>query len=192
GVLTMQIALPELRYPDPKSVANFYGQLLERVKALPGVEQAGLTSALPLSGSTFSAPFSIEGRPFDSMARPPHAYIRAVEPGYFSTMSISLTSGRDLSAQDTDKSIPVVIINESLARGFFDDDPVGKRIKIGGPNSPRPWMQIAGVVKDVKSDGLDGEVTPEMYMPYSQNISPFMTLVVHTAGDPKNSIAAIR
>jgi putative ABC transport system permease protein len=86
-----------------------------------------------------------------------------------------------------------VIINETFARSFFGHgDALGKRIKIGAPGSPRPWMLIAGIVKDVKSEGLDAEVTPEMYLPYSQDIGPAMTLVVRTAGDPEHSIAPVR
>jgi putative ABC transport system permease protein len=87
----------------------------------------------------------------------------------------------------------VVVINETFARGFFSQgEAIGQRIKLGAPGSPRPWMLIAGVVKDVKSDGLDTESMPEMYMPYSQNVSSGMTLVVRTLSNPSNSVAAVR
>jgi putative ABC transport system permease protein len=193
NVLTMRMQLPPSKYTGPTEKLNFYAQLLERVKTLPGVESASLTTALPLSGTTFGGPFSIEGRPLDMTGKPPHAYVRSVAPDYFKVMGMTLIKGRELGTEDTDTSVPVVVINETFARGFFSQsDAIGQRIKLGAPGSPRPWMLIAGVVKDVKSGGLDTESTPEMYMPYSQNVSSGMTLVVRTLSDPSSSVAAVR
>ncbi len=193
NVLTMQMALPPAKYAAPQEKARFYDQLLARVKALPGIEAASVTTALPLTGETFGGPFSIEGRPLDMTGKPPHAHIRTVTPGYFHVMSIPLITGRDFNDADTNDSVAVVIVNETFARGFFaSGDAIGKRIKIGAPTSPRPWMQIAGIIKDVKSDGLDAEAIPEMYLPYAQNIGPAMTLVARTVNDPAGSLAAIR
>ncbi|HEX8144123.1 MAG TPA: ABC transporter permease [Pyrinomonadaceae bacterium] len=193
NVLTMRMSLPPSRYTGPQERVNFYGQLLEGVKALPGVEAASITTALPLSGVNFGGPFSIEGRPLDMSGKPPHAYVRTVAPDYFKVMGIAFIKGRDFGAVDTDKSQPVVIINEAFARGFFNNgEAIGQRIKIGAPGSPRPWMLVAGVVRDVKSDGLDAEATPEMYMPYSQDIVSAMTLVIRTRSDPASSVAAVR
>ncbi|HEX8774048.1 MAG TPA: ABC transporter permease [Pyrinomonadaceae bacterium] len=193
NVLTMQMSLSPSRYVEPKEKMNFYGQLLERVRTLPGIESASMTTALPLSGTTFGGPFSIEGRPLDMRGKPPHAYVRTVAPDYFRVMGITLIRGRDISNEDTDKSVPVVIINEAFARGFFaQGEAVGQRVKIGAPGSPRPWMLIIGVVKDVKSDGLDAEATPEMYVPYSQNVPASMTLVARTLSDATNSVWAVR
>jgi putative ABC transport system permease protein len=180
-------------YSEPKEKMNFYGQLLERVKTLPGIESASMTTALPLSGATFGGPFSIEGRPLDMRGKPPHAYVRNVAPDYFRVMGTTLIRGRDIGDEDTDKSVPVVIINEAFARGFFaEGEALGQRVKIGAPGSPRPWMLIIGVVRDVKSDGLDAETTPEMYVPYSQNVSASMTLVARTLSNPENSVGAVR
>jgi putative ABC transport system permease protein len=193
NVLTMRMSLPPSRYAEPLQKLNFSNQLLERVKTLPGIESASITTALPLSGMTFGGPFSVEGRPLDMTGKPPHAYVRTLAPDYFKVMGISLIQGRDFGTEDTDKSVPVVIVNEALARGFFaQGEAIGQRIKIGAPGSPRPWMLITGVVKDVKSDGLDALATPEMYLPFSQNISSAMTLVVRTNSNPANSIAAVR
>ncbi|HYY57647.1 MAG TPA: ABC transporter permease [Pyrinomonadaceae bacterium] len=193
NVLTMQMSLPPSRYTGSTEKANFYGQLLERVKALPGIESASLTTALPMSGTTFGGPFSIEGRPLDMTGKPPHAYVRTIAPDYFKVMGIALTKGREFGKEDTDKSVPVVIINEAFARGFFTGgEAVGQRVKIGAPGSPRPWMLIAGIVKDVKSDGLDAAVTPEMYVPFSQNTGATMTLVARTRSNPANMAAAVR
>jgi putative ABC transport system permease protein len=193
NVLTMQVSLPPFRYTEAGAKANFYDQLLGRVKSLPGIEAASMTTALPLSGPTFGGPFSIEGRPLDLSGKPPHASIRTTAPGYFHVMSTPFVRGRDFGTEDTGNSVPAVIINETFARSFFGNgDAIGQRIKIGAPSSPRPWMQIAGIVKDVKSEGLDAAVMPEMYLPYSQDIVAAMTLVVRTSGDPENSIASVR
>lgn len=192
-VLTMQMALPSAKYALPPEKRGFYDQLLARIKALPGIESASVTTALPLTGETFGGPFSIEGLPLDMAGKPPHAHIRAIAPGYFNVMSVPLVAGRDFNQADTNDSIPVVIVNETFARGFFSSgDAIGKRIKIGAPTSPRPWMQIAGIIKDIKSDGLDAEAIPEMYLPYAQNVGPAMTLVARTANDPAGNVAAIR
>ena len=193
NVVTMQLWLSPARYSEAKDKENFYRQLLERVKETPGIEAASLTTALPLSGVTFGGPFSIEGRPFDTTGKPPHAYVRTIAPGYFRVMSIPFVKGRDLSPDDTSDSVPVVIINETFAREFFaNGEALGQRVKVGGPQAPRPWMQIAGVVKDVKSDGLDAETIPEMYLPFSQNTGPSMTLVARTGVDTASGLAALR
>ncbi|HEX8139652.1 MAG TPA: ABC transporter permease [Pyrinomonadaceae bacterium] len=193
NVLTMQVALTPARYTEPKAMAAFYDQLLTRVKALPGIESASITTALPMSGPTFGAPFSIEGRPLDMTGKPPHAEIRDIAPGYFQVMRSPLVRGRDFGAEETDASVPVVIINETLAHNFFGgEDALGRRIKIGAPGSPRPWMLITGIVRDVKSSGLDAEVMPEMYRPYSQNPGEAMTIVARTKGEPSSSLAAVR
>jgi putative ABC transport system permease protein len=194
NVATMQLAAPA----SGAETATFYDQLLERVKALPQTDSASLTTALPLTGATYGGPFSIEGKPLDMSGPPPHVYFRTTGPGYFHVMGIPIMKGRDFNGDDTDRSEPVVIVNEALARGFFSEgDAIGKRIKLGAPQNPRPWMTIAGVVKDVRSDGLDTAVTPEMYVPYSQTTGPnstggAMTLVVRTNIDSAGSIPAIR
>ncbi|HEX8179244.1 MAG TPA: ABC transporter permease [Pyrinomonadaceae bacterium] len=193
-VLTMDLSLSSDSYAQARSKIVFYDQLLERVRALPGVEAASLTSALPLTGAVFGGPFSIENRPLDlSAALPPRAYLRTVTPGYFRVMSIPLKTGRDFDATDTEQSVPVVLINETLARNFFPGgNAMGQRIKIGAPQNPRPWLQIVGVVGDVKSDGLDAAAMPEMYLPFTQNTAPNMTLAVRTPDAPGLLAAPVR
>ena len=191
-VLTAQVLLAPARYAEAPARLNFYDQLLARVRSQPGVESASMTTGLPLTGVTYGAPFSIEGKPFDPSGKPPHAYIRTVAPGYFQTLGITLEQGRDFNAQDTATSTPVVIISQKFARDFFNGDPAGKRFKIGAPGSARPWMQAVGIVADVKADGLDAETVPEMYLPLAQNTGAAMTLVARTTGDPSGSVAAVR
>ncbi len=193
-VLTMDLSLMPERYAEPTRKLVFYDQLLERTRRVPGVEAASLTSALPLSGSIFGGPVSIEGRLLDlAAAMPPRAYLRTVAPDYFRVMSITLRQGRDLNAQDAAQAVPVVVVNEALAHNFFPTgDAIGQRIKLGAPQNPRPWLQIVGIVGDVRADGLDTAATPEMYVPYAQNTMSDMTLVVRTTNDPAASAAAVR
>jgi putative ABC transport system permease protein len=201
GVLTMQIALPQSKYPEVQQRAFFFDQALERIRRLPGVQSAGMTSALPLGGNPDFG-FTIEGRAPDASGETPQTGWRAVSHDYLRTMGIPVRRGRYFNEQDHEKAVGVAIINETMARRFWpDEDPLGKRIKLGGPQRPYPWMAIVGIVGDVKHDGLDAPVGPEMYMPYAQ--TPFsqmpaglrfppMTLVARGGSDHAGLGAAAR
>jgi putative ABC transport system permease protein len=171
GVLTMQIALPQSKYAEIQQRAFFFEQALERIRRLPSAQSAGMTSALPL---TFNPDFgfTIEGRTPSAPGDTPQTRWRAISPDYLRTMGIALRRGRYFTEQDHENAPGVAIINETMARRFWpDEDPLGKRIKLGGPQRPYPWMEIVGIVEGVKHDGLDAPVGPEMYMPYAQ--TPF-------------------
>jgi putative ABC transport system permease protein len=148
---------------------------------LPGVEDAAATRNLPLSGQGGQIIFYAEGRP----ARGPEDYAAAnynvVSPGYFRVLGIPLLRGRDLTEQDRIGAPGVVLISESMARRFWPhEDPLGKRLKLGAnPNSRMPWLEIIGIVADVKQNGLEsreGEVT--MYTCYWQSPPPIAAFVV--------------
>ncbi len=115
-----------------------------------------------------------------------------VSPGYFRTMGIALLGGRDFDQHDLETAPGVVIVSEAMARGFWpNQDPVGKRIKQGPPNSP--WLSIAGVVADVRQEGLAAEPRPAFYTPFLQNPPlPSMTVVVRTGSDPMSVAVAAR
>jgi putative ABC transport system permease protein len=171
GVQTMQIALPQSKYAEIQQRAFFFEQALERIRRLPGVQSAGMTSALPL---TFNPDFgfTIEGRTPSAPGDTPQTRWRAISHDYLRTMGIALRRGRYFTGQDHENAPGVALINETMARRFWpDEDPLGKRIKLGGPQRPYPWMEIVGIVGGVKHDGLDAPVGPEMYMPYAQ--TPF-------------------
>jgi predicted permease len=201
GVLTMQIALPQSKYSEIQQRAFFFEQALERIRRLPGVQSAGMTSALPLTGSPDFG-FTIEGRTPSAPGDVPQTNWRAISPDYLRTMGIPLRRGRYFSEQDHEKAAGVAIINETMARRFWPDgDPLGKRIKLGGPTRPYPWMEIVGIVGDVKHDGLDAPVTPELYMPYAQTPFsqmpaglrfPAMSLVARNGSDHDSLAAATR
>jgi len=220
-LLTMQISLPQDKYPDdrPDLTLGFYRRLLDRVASLPGVESAGLTSNLPLTNSGWSRLFSIEGRPTPkSLEEVPLMQYRQTAGDYFNTLAIRLVKGRYLGLGDTRDALPVAVINESLARLYFpNEDPIGKRVWLGPPEELIPsemippgmnldikefrftrWT-IVGVVKDVLHNGLNRQGQPEIYVPNEQNgnnqvpdASRGMYLAVRTTVDPLSLTAAVR
>jgi putative ABC transport system permease protein len=201
GVMTIQIALPQSKYAEIQQRAFFFEQALERIRRLPGVQSAGMTSALPLAGNPDFG-FTIEGRTPSAPGDTPQTGWRAISPDYLRTMGIALRRGRFFNEQDHEKAAGVAIINETMARRFWPgEDPLGKRIKLGGPQRPYPWMEIVGIVGDVKHDGLDAPVGPETYLPYAQTPFsqmpaglrfPAMSLVTRGDSDHASLAAAMR
>ena len=197
-VVTAQISLEQSQYRQSYQSAAFFSQLLERLAALPEVRSASVTSRLPLSGAGGGArggdPFSIEGRAYNPNSRTPQVVNYQVTGlNYFRTMQIPVLSGRDFSAQDTDTSIPVAIINETMARGFWPGkSPLGQRIMLGAPRPGKPWLTIVGVAGDVRNASLDVTPIPQMYAPHAQNPSRAMTIVVLTDADPLAVLSGMR
>jgi putative ABC transport system permease protein len=193
-VLTMRVALPASKYGENYQSIAFFQQALERIKALPGVVSAGAIQDLPLGQNTMSFPFTIEGRPSVSAASRPLAAYRAVTEGYFRTMGIPLVAGRAFTPNDNLQTVPVVIINQTMARRFFaNEDPLGKRLHFGEPNDPS--STVIGVVGDVKHLGLADEEVAAIYQPHAQNRFAWlrwMTLVVRTNAAPPSLVAPIR
>ncbi len=196
-VLTTSLSLGVARYPQGEQQRDFFQKILQRIRALPGIESAGVINPLPFGGSSSSNTFTIEGRPPLDPGETPHSYYRAISPDYFRTMGIPLLKGRAFTERDVKDQPPVLIINETLARRFFaGEDPLGKRIIIGfdpidNPNSPP--REIVGVVGDVRHAGLDVKSGAEYYVPYLQAPERNMDLVVRaTPGSPPSTAASIR
>jgi putative ABC transport system permease protein len=190
-VLTARISLPAARYPDVQRVAVFERGLLERIRQVPGIQSAGLTSYLPLSGADNSWAFFIEGRPPLPVGIYNMAKYRPVSPGYFETMGIPVLRGRGFSTADMQSGPPAVVISESMARAYWGkENPVGQRLRFGGPQ-PRAIVGIAG---DVHHEGLDVQPATEMYVPFSQIPSPERQpiIVVRTQLDPAFGVASLR
>jgi putative ABC transport system permease protein len=196
-ILTMQVALPEARYSGLQ-VAMFHQRLIDRVRALPGVEAAGIARYLPLSGSDASLNFQIEFRPVALTADQPRAKYRAASAGYFSAMGIPLLKGRYFDGSDGEHTQKVAILNEATARQFWpNEDPVGKRIHSGIDEVN--WYTIVGVVGNVKHAGLSAQPNPEVYYHYLQVpadlmnfVEGTMTLVVRTSSEPSSMASPIR
>jgi predicted permease len=186
GVLTVSLALPASRYDEAFERTAYYGALLERLRAMPGVVSAAATNSLPLAGNDGDANFRIEGAPPPEPTQEPVAWIRRITGGYFTTMRQELVAGRDFNAMDGAGAPNVVIVNETLARRHFGDPPrdaLGKRVAFGGGPDPI-WRTIVGVVADTRHFGIRDGTRPAMYFPYEQVPSLGMSVVMRTAGDP--------
>jgi len=197
NVLTLRVPLPEARYKENAVVENFWDELLRRVRALPGVESAGLTRGLPMNGGIESG-VMIEGQETTNPKDATVAVNLYAEPGYFRTMNIKLLRGRFLSEQDTKDAPLAVMVDEMFVARFFPNaDPLGKRLRIGGDRAP--LRNIVGVFKHIKHYGPDEEGRVEIYTPYKQvNAESFaaanrsLWLAVKTTGDPTSLAPLIR
>jgi putative ABC transport system permease protein len=189
NVLTLAITLPEAKYPKPQLATGFYARVLERVKALPGVEGAAVINILPLLRTGYNGDVEIEGQSYGA-GQLPFAEYRVVSPDYFRTLGIPLVRGRFFDERDREGAPGVVIVNRTFVNKYLaGQDALGKRIKPGAE-----WVQIVGVVGDVKQSGLTRPVMQELFMPYEQAASytQSMTLVVRGAQDPEGLISAVR
>ncbi|HEY0762885.1 MAG TPA: ABC transporter permease [Pyrinomonadaceae bacterium] len=175
---------PELDpYRDPLKRSGFIKDLLQRVSAIPGVHNAAISSgnAVPLVGPHNSGGFTIEGDVVTNN-NIPTAQIGVVSPDYFRTIGAPLKRGRFFTDSDDRKAAQVVLIDEALVDRYFNNrDPVGLRIKRGGPASDAPWMTVVGIVGNVKSDGFDQPDQPHLYHPIFQN--PAYAMAIYLRSD---------
>lgn len=194
NVLTMEVALPELKYPRGKPVADFFAEATRRVKALPGVEAAAFTSILPLSGTNSDSSFMIEGRDPRLEKVFPDEEIRNITPEYFSVLKVPLMQGRFLHESDQFEGPGVTVVNEAFVKKWFSDqDAVGKRITFSDARKPDiKWITIVGVVGDMRHRGLDQDPKPEFYLAHNQRPYRGMILAVRSGQDPRSLTSAIR
>ena len=190
NVLTMRMSLPPATYAGNAEVVRFYDELATEVRRQPGVQFAGFVRVLPLAATIGDAGLAIEGRPVDAGQPGRSGDWQVVSPGYFEAMRTRLVRGRFFDATDTPESPQVVIINETLASQYFPgEDPIGKRLRMGGPTSP--WRGIVGIVGDTRHDGLMRAPKRQFFAPHNQWAASFgntrraMTLVVRTASDAR-------
>ncbi len=186
----LRLTLPEKKYGEPEQQAAFAEALLGRLRALPGVQHAGIAHPFALlQGWTFA--FSIEGRPTLPASEMPNATYYAVSPDYFRAAGTRLVRGRIFGEADSAKSPRVAIIGETFARQHFaGEDPIGKRINIG--NGPDAWREIVGIVADVTETGIDRKPSSQMYEPFAQNPYRFFNAVVRTTGSPGALLPSLR
>jgi putative ABC transport system permease protein len=193
NVLTTEVSLPPIRYPDNKAIVQFSEQAPRRIAALPGVQFAAVTTVLPLAGTNSDSSFAIEGRPNDRNAPQPDEEKREVSADYFRAIGTPLIRGRFFTAADNADAPPVMLINQALAKKYWpNEDPVGKRIVMGGMSTNPTWITIVGIVGDIKHTGFDAEPKPEMYVPFAQDPYKSMILTVRSAQDPRLLAGAIR
>lgn len=195
-ILTMRTILPREKYKEAQPRNNFYQHVLQRVEHLPGVVAAGYSTSVPLSWKGGTSGFYPEGlkSPIPGMAY--DANHRQVSDDYLKTMNIALRAGRYFDARDNAQSIPVAIINETMARQYWPGENVlGRRFTLGDPGESAPWIEIVGVVADVRQMGLDEPVKAEMYFPYQQsNLIWYIPrdLVIRTNGDTSSLVGPVR
>jgi putative ABC transport system permease protein len=170
---------------------GFYEQLLARVQALPGVDSAAATLALPIGGRVWNVGFRMEGRASGNWNEQPQAEARIVSNNYFDVMKIPLRSGRYFSEHDVSDSPHVAIVNESVARLYWSTgDPVGRSIEM--PAFGAGHCQIVGVVADTRESSLSEDPAPAIYIPYTQEIMPWQTLLIRTKNDPMSLAGPVR
>jgi putative ABC transport system permease protein len=192
GVLTMRMLLPFTTHPQTPERATFFRQVLERLRATPGVAAAGAVSRIPMAPGNNSGTMTGENSVVGPNDPQVEVEMRWASPQYFQTMGIALLNGRDFSDADAGGTLPVAVVDESFARRFYpNEDPVGKRIKRGGPNSARPWKTIVGVVRQVRNQRLDATSLPQAYFPVLQEADEMFNLsfAVRASGSDPSALA---
>jgi predicted permease len=197
-VFTMRVAVSAAKYDTAEKVVDFYRQLVERVDALPGVEHAGVVRVLPLATTIGDYGLDVDGFE-EGPGRNAKGDWQIVSNGAFEAMESRLVRGRWFTAADTSASVPVAVINETLARTYWTDPDrvVGGRIRIGNPMNP--WVTVVGIVADERHNGVTGIVKEKFFIPHSQwhvatggNLIRSVFVVARTTGDPMAIAGAVR
>ena len=198
GVISAGVALPGARYADEGARRLFLRRVIDRLEATPGVEAAGSTMPLPLSGNGWQTSFDVEGYPQPEPGKYPTNDVARITPDYFRAMGIRVLRGRAFTWNDHENAPPVAIVDETFVQTWFpNEDPIGRRFRIGAAHvppgaPPPPWVSIVGVVNHVKNYGIDQESRVEVYLPFMQATVSSLTLVVKGRGDTASLAGAIR
>jgi putative ABC transport system permease protein len=189
NVFTLEFRLPQAKYRQPESIATFFRQAIERVRAVPGVQSAALGRAVPLSGNWGSTNYAVDGRTPPAKGSEPLTRYHIVTPDYFRTLRIPLLRGRDFTDRDDLPSPHVAIVNDTFARGVFpNEDPIGKGIRTPdtGP------LTIVGIVGDTKHLSPTEPAQPQLYVSHYQFPLIFSGLVARTSGPPMSVANDVR
>jgi len=200
-LLTTRIQLAGDQYTIPRRV-TFYADLLSRLRALPGTTHAALTLSLPIDGSNWNSIFTVADKPVPERAKLASAAFTPVSTGYFETMGMRLVRGRLFDATESPDSPKTVVVNETLARQLWPgEDPIGKRLKQGWPETPErpaqaggyfaPWREVVGVVSDVKFNGVMSETPLQAYLPLVHESARSVAIVMRTALDPASLVPSV-
>ena len=191
NVLSLRLSLPASKYPKPETIAAFYRQACERIRALPGVEAVSTSYSLPMSTVSFAwEPITVEGYVSKSGQGFIISNTRIVSPEYFRTMGIQLQKGRYFSENDRKGEPEAVIINEAMAETFWPgQDPIGKRLQRGA--TPESWRTVVGVISDTKQYSAEKEPPITVYYPFEQYVARNMYVLVRTTSDPVPMTGAI-
>ncbi len=201
NLLVAQLWLPPLRFMGAAAETQFVDRALDRVRAVPGVESATVANYPPLGRLGTEVAFEQEGRANDAPGETPRARFRIVDADFFRTLRIPLIAGRPFAPGDADETRGVAIVSEAFARRYFaGEDPLGQSIRPRFPGGDAYWypvsknlpLRIVGIARDVREEGIDVGPKPQIYLPYAQNPSRILHLVVRTGGAPAGWAAAVR
>jgi len=199
GLLTAHLALPAPQYADTGRVRMFYSQLLAGVRAIPGVDDAAISTGLPPMNSEGGQPFRVEGRDPSSSGASGDANYEVISSGYFRTLGLAVRRGRSFTEDDRQGATPVAMINHRLAEKFFPaGDPLGKRLLVtelvpGRTDRAGPLaLEIVGIVDDIKNSRVNEPSTPEIYIPYLQAPWTDEYLLVRSRSQTEPLLASVR
>jgi putative ABC transport system permease protein len=189
NILSMNVSLSTVKYSKPQQQTAFFDEVLRRVSALPGVRNAAISAALPLTWKRIT-PMLPEGQPEVPLSQRPFLDIEAISPQWFRTMRVPLLGGREFTVADNAQSPKVVIVNDTFARRFWpNQNPIGKHIVVG--RGPDP-SEVVGVSGDVKNKGLAEDTQAQLYVPFPQLPWANMNLLVRTTMSPESVTSAVR
>jgi predicted permease len=197
----LRLSLPRLQTPGTTGMSDApdakvvvaANDILQRISALPSVESATIASDAPLRGGN-AVFYTAEGQPPVNAQSAPRAYFHRVSPAFFRTLHTPFIAGRGFSEEEVHRSADVVIVTANMVKRFWPaQDPIGKRIKVGGLDSPRPWLTIVGVVEELKYRGVPQNPTadPDLFQVFNERSRDFSVLA-RTAIDPTAMLSAIR
>jgi len=192
-VLSVSLTFPEGKFSDPRVLAAL-NRIQQRLSESPGITAAGDVVILPMAGNDMSTSLEIEGHPANVSERP-DTRVNIASAGYFHTMDIPLIAGRDFDQRDSEKSVPVVLVNRAFVQRFFpNENPIGKRVRPGfghGKGEP-PMREICGVVGNVAQDRVGQKSLPEVFIPRDQFVNNFTALAIRSQGDAHAAIPTLR
>jgi putative ABC transport system permease protein len=193
-ITTMQVAPTGEGYRSPEQALAYWETVQERLQAVPGVETVALTNALPMSGSIGILSYSVVGKPELPPNQSPLSHVASVSPGYFATLGIPILQGREFDRRDAVIDPRAVVVNEAMARREWPgQNPIGQRISFGpGPDDQPQWLDVVGVVGNVRQYGVDQEPVPITYVPHTSAPTQPLTIMVRSAGDPVGIAGAVR
>jgi predicted permease len=194
NVLAMDLPMPLTEFTNSTTLTNYLTEIIANVRSVPGVRDVAITDKPPMEGFANGAPFLIEGREYPPYSQRPVCGFKVVGPSYFDTVGMRLLKGRSLDESDVADTVPVTVINETMAKTYFKgEDPVGKRILIRqlvfgkSARGPEISWQVVGVIKDEKVGGkvfsLDEDI-PVVYVTFYQSPGTHNSLVVRAAINP--------
>jgi len=185
GLLALELQLPSAKYKSDAAILDFYQRLESKLRAQPGVNSVGAVNCPPAAGDCGDWWYSVVEKPSPTQDDVPLTLVNTADSSYFQTAQIPIVAGRAPSEEDTAGAVPVVVINQEIAHAWWKDarSALGQHIKLGGPYTQGPSLEIVGVAANVPQMGLDNPPVPQLYMPAAQRVDGAMVVMIRTKGD---------